>query len=316
MRRSLTFAALLGLGIALPVAAQGNPFKLVLRGLPAYTVDYTFAGDMVGTGRSTAGGDRMASTQTVTAKFFGKTSTNSTWSLTDPEVVWSADLDKKSGSKMVNPLPSMAKAYDDLDAAGRARFHDNMRSMAQFVTRALPGVPLAGTKKGSRTIAGESCEVTEFGSFTFCLMAKPPVALYSAGSLLCVDFEQTATKVERSSDAALFEPPAGIKWSEDLDRTKADSAARAWVQQLASQAMADSLAKARAEYQAAPSGGGEAQMTPEQKKQMCDALKNFDLGKAMKNAFATALKEAAKNEAKGAVMKGLGGKLGGLIRKP
>ncbi len=314
MRRSLTVAALFGFGIALPVAAQENPFKLVLRGLPAYTVDYTFAGDMAGTGRSTAGGERMASTQTVTGKFFGKTSTNSTWSLTDPEVVWSADLDKKSGTKMVNPLPSMAKAYDELDGAGRARFHDNMRSMAQFVTRALPGVPLAGTQKGNRTIAGESCEVTEFGSFTFCRMNQPPVMLYSAGSLLCVNFEQTATRVERGLDATLLEPPPGIKWSEDLDRAKADSAARTWVQQLASQAMADSLAKARAEYQAGPSGG-EPQMTPEQQKQVCDALKNFDLGKAMKNAFASAMKDAAKDAGKNAALKGLGG-LRGLIKKP
>jgi hypothetical protein len=307
MRRPMTLAPLLAVVLAFPAAAQQNPFDLALKNLPAYTVDYTMAGDMTGSGRSTSGGNRMASTQTVTGKFFGKSSTSTTWSLTDPEVIWSADIGKKSGTKTVNPLPMMAKAYDDLDAAGRARFHDNMRSMMQFVTRALPGIPLEGQRKGTRTIAGESCEVTEMGSFTFCTMPKLPVTLYSSGSLLCVNYEQTATAVSKSTDAALMEPPAGIKWTEELDRPRADSAARAWVQQLASKELADSLAKARAEYQAA-TDGGEAQMTPEQQKEMCEALKNFNLGKAMKNAFGNAFKDAAKESLKGG--------LRGLIRRP
>jgi hypothetical protein len=307
MRRSLILLPLLATVLGQPAVAQQNPFQLALKNLPATTVDYTMGGDMTGTGRATSGGDRMASTQTVTGKFFGKSSTSTTWSLTDPEVIWSADLTKKSGTKTVNPLPMMAKAYDELDASGRARFHDNMRSMMQFVTRALPGIPLEGQKKGTRTIAGESCEVTTMGSFTFCTMPQLPVTLYSSGSMLCVNFEQTATAVTRSTDAALMEPPAGIKWSEELDRPRADSAARAWVQQLASKELADSLAKARADYEAATEGG-EPQMTPEQQKEMCEALKNFNLGKAMKNAFGNAFKDAAKESLKGG--------LRGLIRRP
>lgn len=306
MRRASTLAILAALGAALPAAAQGNPFKFPLRALPAYTVEYSYGGDMTGTGRATSGGDRMASTQTVTAKFFGKTSTTTNWSLTDPEVIWNADLDKKKGTKMVNPLPSMAKAYDELDGAGKARFQENIQSMSAFVTRALPGTPFEGKTTGTKTIAGESCTVKQFGAFTFCTMDKAPVALYSAGSMFCVDFEQTATSVSRSTDATLFEPPAGIKWTEDLDRARADSSARAWIQQLASKELADSLAAAKAKAKEA--GAGEGEMTPEQQKQMCDALKNFDLGKAMSNAFKNAMADAGKNALKSG--------LRGLIKRP
>ncbi len=306
MRRPASFAIVLALGAALPAGAQGNPFTLPMRSLPAYTVEYSYGGDMTGTGRSTSGGDKMASRSTMTGKFFGKTSTTSSWSLTDPEVIWNADLDKKKGTKMVNPLPSMAKAYDGLDGAGKARFQENIQSMAAFVTRALPGTPFEGKSAGTKTIAGERCTVKEFGAFTFCTMDKAPVALYSAGSLLCVNFEQTATSVTRTTDASLFDPPADIKWTEDLDRVRADSSARAWIQQLASKELADSLAAAKAKAKEA--GAGEGQMTPEQQKQMCDALKNFDLGKAMSNAFKNAMADAGKNALKSG--------LRGLIKRP
>lgn len=306
MHRPVSVAVLLSLAVTLPAAAQGNPFKLPLRSLPAYTVEYTYGGDMTGTGRSTSGGDKMASRSTMTGKFFGKTSTTSSWSLTDPEVIWNADLEKKKGTKMVNPLPSMAKAYDELDGAGKTRFQENIQSMAAFVTRALPGTPFEGKVGGTKTIAGERCTVKEFGAFTFCTMDKAPVALYSAGSLLCVNFEQTATSVARTTDASMFDPPADIKWTEDLDRTRADSSARAWIQQLASKELADSLAAAKAKAKEA--GAGEGEMTPEQQKQVCDALKNFDLGKAMSNAFKNAMADAGKNALKNG--------LRGLIKRP
>lgn len=306
MRRASSVALLLTLVVAPPAGAQGNPFTLPMRALPEYTVEYSYSGDLTGTGRSTSGDDKTASRSTMTGKFFGKTSTTSSWSLTDPEVIWNADLEKKKGTKMVNPLPSMAKAYDELDGAGKARFQENIQSMAAFVTRALPGTPFEGKIGGTKTIAGERCTVKEFGAFTFCTMDKVPVALYSAGSMFCVNFEQTATSVVRTTDASMFEPPAEIKWTEDLDRARADSSARAWIQQLASKELSDSLAAAKAKAKEA--GAGEGEMTPEQQKQMCDALKNFDLGKAMSNAFKNAMTDAGTN----AVKRGLRG----LIKRP
>ncbi|MES2124875.1 MAG: hypothetical protein V4503_09350 [Gemmatimonadota bacterium] len=322
MRRSIVWLLLLSL---VPVAsqAQANPFKTRLKGLPSYTVEYSYGGDMTGTGRTTSGDDRFATTQTRTGKFFGKTSTTSTWSMTDPEYIWTADLDKKNGVKSVNPLPSMAKAYDDLDRDAKARFASNIKEMMQFVTRAFPGIPFEGEKKGTRTYAGESCELTEMGSFSFCTMKSAPVVLYSSGSFLCVNFEETATKVSRTSDPTLFEPPAGIKWTENLDRARADSGARAMVAQLASQSLADSLAKARAEMAKASEGNPGAasapEMTAEQQKQMCDAIKNFSLSTAMNNAMKSALNEAKNEAIKGAV-DGAANKvkrgLGGLIRRP
>ena len=320
MRRAVACVLLLLLS---PVAghAQTNPFKTKLKGLPSFTVDYSYGGDMTGTGRTSSSDDRFAASETRTGKFFGKTTTTTTWSMTDPDFIWSADLAKKTGLKSVNPLPSMAKAYDDLDRDAKARFTSNMREMMQFVTRAFPGMPFEGEKKGTRSYAGESCEFTEVGSFSFCTMKSAPIVLYSSGSFLCLNFEQTATKVSRSADPVLFQPPTEVKWTENLDRARADSAARAFIGQFASQAMADSIAKAKAELASAKSqpGGNQSQMTPDQQKQMCDAIKNFSLATAMNNAMKSMLNdlkdEAIKGAAQGAANKVRRG-LGGLIRRP
>ncbi|MES2305096.1 MAG: hypothetical protein V4558_06295 [Gemmatimonadota bacterium] len=308
--------------VSLGAQAQTNPFRAKLKGLPSYTVEYSYGGDMSGTGKTSSADDRFASSETRTGKFFGKQTTTSTWSMTDGDFIWSADLEKKTGLKSVNPLPSMAKAYDDLDRDGKARFTSNMKEMMQFVTRAFPGMPFDGEKKGTRTYAGESCELTEMGSFSFCTMKSAPIVLYSAGSFMCVNFEQTATSVRRSSDPSLFQVPADVKWTENLDRARADSGARAFIGQFASQAMTDSIAKAKAEM-AAKSGnasnGQQAQMTPEQQKQMCDALKNFSISTAFNNAMKNALNQA-KNDAINGAAEGAANKLkrglGGLIKRP
>lgn len=305
----------------IPVAgnAQANPFKAKLKGLPSYTVEYSYGGDMTGTGKSSSGDDRFAATETRTGKFFGKQTTTTTWSMTDAEFIWSADLEKKTGLKSVNPLPSMARAYDELDRDAKARFTANMKEMMQFVTRAFPGMPFEGEKKGTRTYAGESCELTEMGSFSFCTMKSAPIVLYSAGSFMCVNFEQTATSVRRSSDASLFQVPADLKWTESIDRAHADSGARAFVGQFASQAMTDSIAKARTEMAKSDGAGNQPQMTPDQQKQMCDAIKNFSLSAALNNAMKNALNQA-KNEAINGAVEGAANKvkrgLGGLIRRP
>jgi hypothetical protein len=154
----------------------------------------------------------------------------------------------------------------------------------------------------------------------------PAVPLHLEANLFCVNFEETATSVKRGDPpASAFEPPAGITFQNDTNLVNPDSMARGFVSYLASQQLADSLAKAKAEMakQTSPSGGEKPkELTPEEKEQQrqaCEQLKNFDLGKTMANATKSVVKEAlneaaqekqaeAKNEAKS--------KIKGLFKKP
>jgi hypothetical protein len=331
--RRLALLAALAL-VAPPLLAQDNPFKLPKNKITAVDVTYAYAGDMTGIAERAISKDRIVSHETTTAKFFGKTTSTDSWNLFTPDSAYSADLTKKTGIKRPNVLPYMEKAYDDLDGASKQRLHQNLQDMAQMITKAFGTQALAAGEKGeTKTYAGEKCQEHSFAGFSVCSMQDAPaIPLHTQGNLLCVNFEQTATSVKRGEPpASSFTPPAGITFQDDTNLTKPDSMAHVFVTYLASQQLADSIAKAKADMAKqqessgasnASSNGQPRELTPEEKaqqQQACEALKNFDLGKTMANAGKSVVGEAlqevkqekeaeAKNKAKD--------KIKGLFKKP
>jgi hypothetical protein len=334
MKRLVVVAALTLVAsplVAGSLLAQGNPFKLPKNKLSAVQVSYAYAGDMQGTAERAISKDRIVSHETTTSKFFGKTTNTDSWTLFTSDASYTADLTKKTGVKRPNMLPYMEKAYDDLDGASKQRLHQNMQDMAQMLTQAFGTQALAAAEKGeTKTYAGEKCQEHSFAGFSVCSMQDAPaIPLHMQGNFLCVDFEQTATSVKKGEPpAAAFEPPAGITFQEDTNLTRPDSMARGFVTYLASQQLADSLAKAKAEMAkqtpASNTGGEEKprELTPEEKaqqKQACEALKNFDLGKTMANAGKSVVSEAvneAVEEKKAEAKNDAKNKIKGFIKKP
>lgn len=322
--RSLVVSATL-LATALPLAAQANPWKSLKAGKGEIT--YTLSGDVTGTSKTTSDGDRILHQQTGTTKMMGKTSNTNTWSLLTPDSIWTADLNKKEGTVAPNMLPAMAKAYDDLDGDAKKRLHQNMEDMGAMMSRMfnLAGVN-AGQKLGTKTYAGQECEERKFGPFTACTMTKAPIMLHTQMNLMCFNYEETATAVSFSAPSGdAFTPPAGVAWKTDKNLQKPDSMAKGFVLYLSSQQLADSIAKAKAQMPTQASGGGTgqpAQMTPEQQASMqkaCDAIKNFDLGKAFADATNQMVKEIADAAKKQAVESGkeaATSKIKGLFKKP
>ena len=333
--KRLAFAAACLLA-ASPLLAQDNPFKLPKNKIPSIEVAYTYSGDMQGTAEKAISKDRIVSHETTTSKFFGKTSNTDRWTLFTPEWNYTADLTKKTGTKMPNVLPYMEKAYDDLDGTSKQRLHQNMQDMAQMISQAFGSQTLwSGEKTGAtKTYAGETCEEHTFGPMSVCSMKDAPsVPLHMQGSLLCVDFEETATSVKKGDPpASAFEPPAGIDFTSDTNLANPDSMAHGFVNYLASQQLTDSIAKAKAEMakqqqtasNASTTSGGSEQreMTPEEKAQLkasCEALKNFDLGKTMANAGKSIVSEAvneAVQEKKAEARQDAKNKIKGLFKKP
>ncbi|HEX3274929.1 MAG TPA: hypothetical protein VHR43_08755 [Gemmatimonadales bacterium] len=317
------------------LVGQSNPFKLPKNKINNIEVSYAYAGDMQGTASRAISKDRIVSREQTTSKFFGKTTTTDSWHLFTPEATYSADLVKKTGVKQPNMLPYMEKAYDNLDGTSKQRLHQNMKDMAQMISQAFGTQALSAAEKGEiKTYAGEKCEEHSFGGFSVCSMQDAPaVPLHMQGNLLCVNFEQTATSVKKAEPPASdFEPPAGITFAEDTNLASPDSMARGFVSYLASQQLADSIAKAKAEMAkqqqqsqaSATDAGGEKprELTPEEKEQQrqaCEALKNFDLGKTMANAGKSVVNEAvneAVQEKKAEVRNDAKNKIKGLIKKP
>jgi len=305
--------------------AQPNPFKMPKMTLKG-EVNYELKGDQSGTAQTAFDSDRYMSQSTGTIKMMGKTTKSSTWSLITPDAMYMADLEKKKGTEAPNMLPYMAKAYDDLDGPSKKRFHENFKDMTTMVSRVfdINSFGSIGEKLGDETVAGEVCENRQFGSFTICSMKKGPrIALKSSGDLVCFRFEQTATSVSLAAPKPeVFEKPAGIMFEKDPSMQNPDSLARGFVGYFASEALADSLAKAKAELEAAKkkaeAEGKPTEMTPEQKEQMraaCEMIKNLDMNKVMANAMNAMGKAIANQAVEGAKNAGVN-KLKGLIKKP
>lgn len=326
MRR---FFLVTGLAVAaLPAMAQQNPFKVQKSAIKSAQVSYTMSGDMSGTATLAFEGDRSARRATSTTKMMGKTSSSDTWTLTTPDSVYSADLTKQKGLVAPNLVPYMAKAYDDLDGASKKRLHQNMQDMASVMSKAfgLSGIN-SGEKLGTRTYAGQECEEKKFGGFEVCTMTRAPIMLHTKASILCINYEETASEVRLGSvSEGAFAVPAGVTFTPDPHLVKADSTAIGFVSYLASQQLADSLAKAKAEMEAAqPPGGATGErpkLTPEQQASMqkaCDTLKNMDVGKMIADASNSAMKyiaDAAKRAAIDAGKNEVNKKIQGIFKKP
>ena len=326
MRRFFLVAGLVA--AALPAAAQQNPFKVQKAGIKNAQVSYAMSGDMSGTSTLTFDGERSARRATSTTKMMGKTTSSDTWTLTTPDSIYRADLTKKRGVVAPNLVPYMAKAYDDLDGASKKRLHQNMQDMASVMSKAFGLAGLnSGEKVGTKTYAGQECDEKKMGGFEICIMTKAPIMLHTKASIVCLNYEETATEVKLgavSGDA--FAAPAGVVFTPDPHLEKADSTALGFVSYLASQQLADSLAKAKADIEAAQANAGGAgqqpTMTPEQQASMqkaCEVMKNLDVGKMIADASNQALKglaDAAKRAAVDAAKNAAENKVKSIFKKP
>ncbi len=326
MRSLLLTAALAAAGF--PLVAQQNPFKPHRAEIRSISVGYTMTGDMTGTAALALDGDRMMRRQSSSMKMMGKTIATDSWTLMTPDSTYRADLTKKTGTSAPNLLPHMAKAYDDLDGDGKKRFHQNMADMASMMQQ---GFGLAnintGEKTGKKTYAGQECEERKVGTFVVCTMTGAPIALHTQASLVCLNYEETATEVRLTAPPKeVFAPPAGIVFTPDPHLQYPDSVANGLVGYLASQQLADSIAKGKAELEAAKAkqaqGGQAPKLTPEQEAQMqkaCDMMKGLDINKMMADAASQALKgmaEAAKQAAINAAKNAAAEKVKGIFKKP
>lgn len=328
MHRALSALTFVGL-VAVPTSAsaQQNPFRLDRDKVRSVEVHSEMTGDLKGTAVTALAGDRMVTRSTSTGKFFGKVSTTESWSLVTPEWLYTGNPTEAKGTRMPNMLGAMANEFDELSRDAKRRGVKNMADLAEVLARAFGGAPLQGEKRTKRIIAGEECQEQAFGGFTTCTMTKAPqIALHSSGKMMCIRFEQTATSVKLDSevDPSLFELPKGMVFTTPQGITSPDSIGRGFVRYLASEALTDSLAAAKARDAAAQKqAAADGNLTPAQTDSLqearsqaaCEAIRDIDVGAMMvsaSNAILKAMADAAVDEAK----KAAGNKLKGLLRKP
>lgn len=135
-------------------------------------------------------------------------------------------LGSERGEGEVSPTlrPHLAREYAALDAAGRARFRQNVRLATDLdgSSDADAFVTLFGEKAGSETIAGHKCDVYRWKKSSACVIPGAPMVM-----LRWVDASQGMTLVAKRVTLngpippALGVLPKGVRWQkgepEDAD---------------------------------------------------------------------------------------------------
>jgi hypothetical protein len=102
--------------------------------------------------------------------------------------------------------PHLAREYAALNAAGKARFKENLKLVSKSSESGSSEVgsefiTLTGEKQGSETIGGHKCDVYQRGAATACVLPQAPLVM-----LRWTDEEQgvsvLAKKITRSSHSA------------------------------------------------------------------------------------------------------------------
>jgi hypothetical protein len=322
--RSMVMVAVVLLAARAPLAAQANPFKPGGGAVQSAVITYALSGTMAGTEELTVDGDRMARRGSTTMKMFGKTVSSETLVLTTHDSVYSVDLTKKSGFALPNYAPYMADEYDRLSGKQKKQLQQNMELAAQTLGQAFGMGSIAQANKvvGQETVAGQACEVRKFGDWSVCaLAADPRIALKTSGEIMCMDMSQVATSatINQGAPADKFAAPTGIRWAPpDTAFRDPKTTAKQMLEMLSSEEFRDSLLATQKNMKAAEDSAGVRQMTPEEREQSCQQLRQafkVDLGAAFTQALHNLARDAATSAAENA-LRGAANSLRRHIRIP
>ncbi|HEV8176526.1 MAG TPA: hypothetical protein VGP44_02445 [Gemmatimonadales bacterium] len=188
MRRNIVVA--LGvLTAASPLAAQDNPFAFTGGSIKSAYIVYDLAskdGPVQGaTWESGVAPDRWIVRLVMPVDLGGKKDTMRSLVIVTRDSQYKYNtMGSQRGEGEVSPTLRfhLGRAYAALDAAGKARFKQNLRlglaadnssasdDMDAFIT-------LTGDKVGSETVAGHKCDVYKRKTFTACVMPQAPMVM-------------------------------------------------------------------------------------------------------------------------------------------
>lgn len=181
---------LLAAPLAAPLAAQDNPFALTGGSVKSAYIVYEVTGKQAGAaaGASWEVGvapDRWIVKTVMPFDMGGKKDTMRMLMVTtrDSQYTYTSMSGHREGK--VSPLlrPHAAREYAALNAAGKARFKENVKLMTSgsspigSSSDADELITLTGQKLGSETVAGHKCDVYKRDKMTACVVPGAPMVM-------------------------------------------------------------------------------------------------------------------------------------------
>ncbi|HEU4563488.1 MAG TPA: hypothetical protein VFS05_02525 [Gemmatimonadaceae bacterium] len=217
--RLASLAAAFGL-LALPAAAQQNPFRIAGSSVKSARVTYAVTVDgkpRPATVELLISGDQYVMRTADVMEIGGKR--DSTWiyaRLTpDSTYRWSGFGRARAPGEAEPALRrQLAAAYDALDAAGKRRVVENLRALSLRMKKSLDDVALTvGEPAGTGSYAGERCDRYRNGTEEYCVVpGSNMVALFWSSDGGKTVYTATSVKLNAPITAARLAPPPGVRF--------------------------------------------------------------------------------------------------------
>jgi hypothetical protein len=218
-------AAMLALLLPGALAAQDNPFALTGGSVKTAYIVYDVSSSKPQAQKQAAptyeigvAADRMIMKMVTPFEMAGKKDTMHTLVVATRDSQYKYNrLGSQRGEGEVSALlrPHLAKDYAALDAAGKARFRENLKLGTELGqgSDADAFVTLFGEKSGSETIAGHKCDVYKMKGSSACVVPGAPMVM-----LRWVDAKEGVTLTAKKVTLNGPLPPAagllpkGVRW--------------------------------------------------------------------------------------------------------
>ena len=207
-----------------PLAAQENPFALTGGSVKSAYITYDLTTKTKQGAASTwelgVAPDRMIMRMVVPFEAGGKKDTVRTLAVTTRDSQYTyTSMTSQPADGEVSPLlrPYLAREYAALDAAGKARFKENVQLLAKSESGSNSDmdalISLTGEKTGSETIGGHKCDVYKRGDVTACVVPNAPmVMLRWSNPEEGVSITAKKVTLNGAIPPAASVLPKGVKW--------------------------------------------------------------------------------------------------------
>ncbi|MBC8317780.1 MAG: hypothetical protein H8E41_07720 [Desulfobulbaceae bacterium] len=193
-----------------PVHGANTPWEIKLPFKQA-TISYTIQGSGQGTETLYIKdyGKQQARYHQTSMSIMGITSKTNTVEITNPEWVYTFDLEEQTGTKITNPAQIYKSEYNKLSRAEKKNVDKNALELGPSMMEGMGGE----TRKKASTILGYDCDVTSMMNMTTIhVIHGTDVLLRSEMSIMGMKSSTEATKIDTGAriDDTLFLPPNGI----------------------------------------------------------------------------------------------------------
>ncbi len=211
-------------------------------------------------------GREVATHQTTKTTMFGMSMVTETLEIITPDWVYDLDLSKKTGKKRVNPEQYMIEEFNRLSPGEQVQVRKNAADIGRSVGEGFGGK----IEQNAETILGYSCDRSEMMGTVAYIIHGTDIPLRVATDMMGIKMKIEATSVDKNRiDESFFQLPTDIRLTLDA---QSDTMAREVARQTIAILKDPQGAKKFAEEGHIPAMIPSMEMTPEEQKQMEQAM--------------------------------------------